>query len=107
MGVVGRSGDCPAWITCCRAWYTLGGGKGNMLGFSSGPWWSAARTPPPAVLGAIGGAGLSEDTGTVWPSGMMGSGSTNGRVVGLRAWWPGRHTLNDPRLPAGADAAAD
>src|SRR5712691_1065097 len=98
MVCVGRSGDCTAWIECCRTWYTLGGGNGNMLGFSSGPWWSAARTSPPAVLGAIVGAGLSDATGTVWATGMMGSGSTNDRVAGLAAWLPGKQTLNDPGL---------
>src|SRR5689334_19484077 len=98
MVCVGRSGDCTALIACCLTWYTRGGGNGNMLGFSSGAWWLAARTSPPAVFGAMVGAGLSDDTGTVWASGMMGSGSTNDRVRGLAAWLPGRHRLNDPGL---------
>src|SRR6266849_6862021 len=98
MVCMGRSGDCTALIACCRTWYTRGGGNGNILGFSRGAWWLAARTSPPAVLGAIVGAGLSEDTGTCWATGMMGSGSTNARVGGLAAWLPGKHTLNDPGL---------
>jgi len=69
-----------------------------MLGFSRGAWWLAARTSPPAVLGAIVGAGLSEETFTVWATGMTGRGSTNDRVGGLAAWLPGKHTLNDPGL---------
>src|SRR6266581_4063248 len=44
------------------------------------------------------GAGLSDATGTVWATGMMGRGSTNDRVVGLAAWLPGKQTLNDPGL---------
>src|SRR5712691_5459922 len=101
MVCVGRSGDCTAWIACCVTWYTRGGGNGNMLRFSSGAWWSAARTSPPAVLGAIVGNGLSEETCaglSCWATGMTVSGSTNDRVGGLAAWLPGKQTLNDPRL---------
>src|SRR4030081_2825190 len=98
MVCVGRSGDCTAGIACCRTWYTLGGGNGNILVLSSGAWWLAARTSPPAVLGAIVGAGLSEETGTVWATGMMGRGSMNARVGGLAAVLPGKHRFNDPGL---------
>src|SRR5712691_12403992 len=98
MVCVGRSGDCTACIACCRTWYTRGGGNGNMLRFNRGAWWLAARTSPPAVLGAIVGAGLSEDTGTRWATGMTGRASMNARVGGLAAWLPGKHKLNDPGL---------
>src|SRR5712692_10745649 len=101
MVCMGRSGDCTALIACCRTWYTLGGGNGNMLGRNRGAWWLAARTSPPAVLGAIVGNGLREETCaglSFWATGMIGSGSTNARVGGLAAWLPGKHTLNDPGL---------
>src|SRR5258708_25706647 len=98
MVCVGRSGDCTALIACCRTWYTLGGGNGNILGFRRGAWWLAARTSPPAVLGAIVGAGLSEETFTVWATGMTGRGSIKARVGGLAAWVPGPHKLNQPGL---------
>src|SRR5258708_38258406 len=93
MVCVGRSGDCTALIACCRTWYTLGGGNGNILGFRRGAWGLAARTSPPAGFGAIVGAGLSAETFTVWATGMTGRGSLKAQVGGLAAPLPGPHTL--------------
>src|SRR5258708_32630648 len=108
MVCVGRSGDCTALIACCRTWYTLGGGNGNILGFRRGAWWLAARTSPPAGLGAIVGAGLSEETFTVWATGMTGRGSIKARVGGLAGWLPGTHKLNRPGpLGGGGTAVVD
>src|SRR5258708_34951683 len=102
MVCVGRSGDCTALIACCRTWYTLGGGNGNILGFRRGAWGLAAGTSPPAGLGGIVGAGLSGETFTVWGTGMTGRGSIKARGGGLAAWLPGQHKLNPPgRLEGG------